>query len=403
METRQEPQAVAPTASGGVEVTLRRFELSDLDAMMAWASDPEVAAFCRWEPYDSTDHLLAYLRDTVLPHPWIRAICLAAAAAGDDDRPVGAVSVTPTADACRGELGYVVARAHWGKGVATAAARRAVAAVFGEVEGLERVEALVDVRNAASQRVLEKAGFRREDVLRKYRVIKGDVKDMVIYSFVSTDSLTTAGREEEEAHPMEVTLRRFELSDLDAMMAWASDPEVAAFCRWEPYESTDHLLAYLRDTVLPHPWFRAICLAAAGDERPVGQVSVWPYADEGGQELGYVLARAHWGKGVATAAVRRVVATVFGEGVATAAARRAVAAVFGEVEGLERVEALVDVKNAASQRVLEKAGFRREGVLRRHYWHKGRVRDLVMFSFISSNPLPNTAGSKAAKSETAKG
>jgi RimJ/RimL family protein N-acetyltransferase len=37
----------------------------------------------------------------------------------------------------------------------------------------------------------------------------------------------------------EVTLRPFELSDVDAMMAWASDPQVAAFCRWEPYESTE--------------------------------------------------------------------------------------------------------------------------------------------------------------------
>ncbi|XP_040377921.1 uncharacterized N-acetyltransferase p20-like [Oryza brachyantha] len=166
-----------------------------------------------------------------------------------------------------------------------------------------------------------------------------------------------------------VTLRRFELSDVDAMMAWASDPEVAAFCRWEPYESTEPLLAYLRDTVLPHPWFRAICLA--GGDRPVGAVSLAPTEDACRGELGYVVARAHWGKGVATAAVRRAVAAVFG----------------GEVEGLARVEALVDVDNAASQRVVGKAGFRREGVLRRHYWHKGRVRDLVMYSFISSDLL----------------
>jgi RimJ/RimL family protein N-acetyltransferase len=168
---------------------------------------------------------------------------------------------------------------------------------------------------------------------------------------------------------MEVTLRRFELSDVDAMMAWASDPEVAAFCRWEAYSSTESLLAYLRDTVLPHPWFRAICLA--GDGHPVGAVSLEPTADACRGELGYVLARAHWGKGVATAAVRR-----------------ALAAVFGEVEGLARVEALVDVDNAASHRVAEKAGFRREGVLRRHYWHKGRARDLVIYSFVSGDPLP---------------
>uniref|UniRef100_A0A0E0KK42 N-acetyltransferase domain-containing protein n=1 Tax=Oryza punctata TaxID=4537 RepID=A0A0E0KK42_ORYPU len=366
MERSQEPHAAA--ARGAVEVSLRRFDLADVDAMMVWASDPQVAAVCRWEPYESTEPLLAYLRDTVLPHPWFRAICVA----GGDDRPVGAVSVSPTADPCRAELGYVVARAHWGKGVATAAVKRVVATVFGEVEGLERVEALVDVRNAASQRVLEKAGFRREAVLRKYRVLKGDVRDMVIYSFISTDPLETqpitpSPAAVRQRAPMEVTLRRFELSDVDAMMAWASDPAVAAFCRWEPYESTEPLLAYLRDTVLPHPWFRAICVAG-GDDRPVGAVSVSPTADPCRAELGYVVARAHWGKGVATAAVKRVVATVF-----------------GEVEGLERVEALVDVDNAASRRVVEKAGFRREGVLRRHYWHKGRVRDLVMYSFISSD------------------
>lgn len=170
------------------EVTLRRFELSDVDAMMAWASDPQVAAFCRWEPYESTDPLLAYLRDVVLPHPWFRAVCLA-----DDRRPVGAVSVTPAARAerCRGELGYVVARAHWGKGVATAAVRSALRAVFAEVEGLARVEALVDVDNPASQRVAEKAGFRREGVLRRHYWHKGRARDMVMYSFIASDPLTT--------------------------------------------------------------------------------------------------------------------------------------------------------------------------------------------------------------------
>ncbi|CAN6286840.1 unnamed protein product [Urochloa humidicola] len=169
-----------------VEVTLRKFELSDVDAMMAWASDPLVAAACRWDPYESTEPLLGFLRDVVLPHPWFRAICLAGD--GEDPRrPVGAVSVSPTGDPCRAELGYVLARAHWGKGVATAAVKRTVAAVFGEVEGLERVEALVDVANPASQRVLEKAGFTREAVLRKYGFKKGAVHDMVMFSFIDTD------------------------------------------------------------------------------------------------------------------------------------------------------------------------------------------------------------------------
>jgi RimJ/RimL family protein N-acetyltransferase len=165
------------------EVTLRKFELSDVDAMMAWASDPQVAAPCRWDAYESTEPLLAFIRDVVLPHPWFRAICL------ESGRPVGAVSVSPTGDPCRAELGYVLARAHWGRGVATAAVKRTLATVFAEVQGLERVEALVDVANPASQRVLEKAGFTREAVLRKYAAVKGVVRDMVMFSFIDTDTV----------------------------------------------------------------------------------------------------------------------------------------------------------------------------------------------------------------------
>ncbi|CAM0876819.1 unnamed protein product [Alopecurus aequalis] len=187
MEQSTGQGAAPPAKKPAVEVTLRRFTLADVDAMMVWASDPQVAAPCRWEPYTSTEPLLAFLRDAVLPHPWFRAICLAGG--GDGDLPVGAISVSPTEDGCRAELGYVLARAHWGKGVATAAVRRALETVFGEVEGLLRVEALVDVPNVASQRVLEKAGFRREAVLRRYCVLKGDVKDMVIHSFINTDTV----------------------------------------------------------------------------------------------------------------------------------------------------------------------------------------------------------------------
>ncbi|TVU44637.1 hypothetical protein EJB05_04083, partial [Eragrostis curvula] len=171
-----------PESTSMDTVTLRPFVLADLDAMMAWASDPVVTAFMTWGPYTSRDALLAFLRDTVLPHPWFRAVCLGGAV-------VGAVSVTPTDDRCRAELCVVLARAHWGKGVATAAPKRAVAAVFGDLDGVERVEALVDVDNAASQRALEKAGFTREAVLRSYCVVKGRLRDMVMYSFISTDPL----------------------------------------------------------------------------------------------------------------------------------------------------------------------------------------------------------------------
>lgn len=70
-----------------------------------------------------------------------------------------------------------------------------------------------------------------------------------------------------------------------------------------------------------------------------------------------------------------------GRGVATGATR--LVARFGfEVLGLQRVEVVVDVANDASQRVAEKAGAVREGVLRRRLAVGGAPRDAVMYSLV---------------------
>ena len=47
---------------------------------------------------------------------------------------------------------------------------------------------------------------------------------------------------------------------------------------------------------------------------------------------------------------------------------------------LERIQAVADVENMASQRILEKAGMRREGELRKAYWNRAQWRNLSMYS-----------------------
>ena len=66
------------------------------------------------------------------------------------------------------DLGYVLARAHWGKGYMP----EAVAALAGNAlqQGHFRVQAFCDVENHPSQRTLEKAGFTREGRLERYMV-----------------------------------------------------------------------------------------------------------------------------------------------------------------------------------------------------------------------------------------
>ena len=83
-------------------------------------------------------------------------------------------------------LGYWVRTSAAGRGVATAATR--MAARFGfEQLGLRRIEIVAAVGNVPSQLVAEKAGARREGVLRNRLLINGESLDAVLFSLVPED------------------------------------------------------------------------------------------------------------------------------------------------------------------------------------------------------------------------
>lgn len=103
----------------------------------------------------------------------------------EGDRAIGSIGISRKGNIHRltAELGYYIAEEHWGKGIATEAVREAVACVFENTDIL-RVFAEPFARNEASCRVLEKAGFSFEGVLRKNAVKNGEVLDMRLYSIV---------------------------------------------------------------------------------------------------------------------------------------------------------------------------------------------------------------------------
>jgi RimJ/RimL family protein N-acetyltransferase len=83
-------------------------------------------------------------------------------------------------------LGYWVRTSASGRGVATGATR--LAARFGfEQLGLHRIEIVAAVDNVASQRVAEKAGAKREGILRKRLLINGTPHDAILFSLVRED------------------------------------------------------------------------------------------------------------------------------------------------------------------------------------------------------------------------
>lgn len=78
-------------------------------------------------------------------------------------------------------LGYFIDEGHNGRGLATEAAVLAVRFAFEEA-ALHRVQAAVMPRNAASVRVLEKSGFRREGFSERYLKIDGNWEDHLLYA-----------------------------------------------------------------------------------------------------------------------------------------------------------------------------------------------------------------------------
>lgn len=86
------------------------------------------------------------------------------------------------------ELGYYIAEEYWGRGIMTEAVMQICQYVFGRSDIL-RIYAEPFAHNAASCRVLEKAGFQYEGTLRSNAVKNGEVVDMRMYSLLKTEFL----------------------------------------------------------------------------------------------------------------------------------------------------------------------------------------------------------------------
>jgi len=136
-----------------------------------------------------------------------------------------------------------------------------------------------------------------------------------------------------------------------AFAAYASDPLVTRYLSWRYYTSVEPLRQFLRAAVriweTDAPGHYAWLLCLQGTDIPIGSIGV--SSGMHGLVVGYVLGRAHWGRGLMTEALSYVTAWGLAQ------------------PPLFRVWAFCDAENLASARVMEKAGLLREGLLRR--WH----------------------------------
>ncbi len=81
------------------------------------------------------------------------------------------------------EIGYALVPSERRKGYGTEAAKIMVDYLFLSKE-IMRIQACTDVRNIVSQKVLEKIGFKREGIIRKYVFVCGEWRDALLYSIL---------------------------------------------------------------------------------------------------------------------------------------------------------------------------------------------------------------------------
>lgn len=165
---------------------LREWRRSDEAALVRHANDRRVSIDLRDRfphPYTAA-HAAEWLGRNVGVTP---ATAFAIVERGTDD-PVGGVVLLRKDDVERisAEIGYWLGVAAWGRGFATGAVIAATAYAF-DVLGLERVFAIVNTRNRASARVLEKAGFVLEGTMRRAAIKEGVVLDQFMYAALKTE------------------------------------------------------------------------------------------------------------------------------------------------------------------------------------------------------------------------
>jgi RimJ/RimL family protein N-acetyltransferase len=164
-----------------------------------------------------------------------------------------------------------------------------------------------------------------------------------------------------------VVLREWTEDDVEAMTAPLNDAEIARWTRVPaPYTRSDAEEYLARAEARRELGDElALAIASSEDDRLLGSLSVRVASRENQRgELGYLVFSHARGRGVATRAVRLLARYAF------------------QRLGLRRLEILAAVENEASQRVAEKAGFTREGVLRSYMDNRGTRLDMVSWSLL---------------------
>jgi [ribosomal protein S5]-alanine N-acetyltransferase len=178
-------------------------------------------------------------------------------------------------------------------------------------------------------------------------------------------------------------LRAYRSNDTEAVFRLYSDPRVMRYWSFSPWTERAQAEAYLRRALTEMAEGRVLpwAIAAQGDDRLLGTVTLFALDPvQGRAEIGYSMDPKFQGQGLASEALRLALAHAF------------------DTLRYRRVEADVDPRNVPSCRLLERLGFRLEGLLRARWRVAGEICDTALYGLLAPEfvRLPRTRSAAEA-------
>ena len=175
-----------PLVLEGTRVKLRFVRETDAGALFDWYSDPVVARYLSFPVWTEASQAAKKISAMLKGYETGEHLNLVVERSSDA-APMGTAGLFHIHETnWRAELGYTLGRAFWGQGLMHDALLALVDHAFCAMN-LNRLEADIDPRNAASARSLDRLGFRHEGVMRERWIVNGEVSDTGFYGLLRSE------------------------------------------------------------------------------------------------------------------------------------------------------------------------------------------------------------------------
>ncbi|QCR31262.1 GNAT family N-acetyltransferase [Lysinibacillus sp. SGAir0095] len=165
---------------------LREITENDANSIFEYLSDPEVMKYYGLQPFEAVKDALdeiSWYQSIFNEQTGIRwGITLK-----HEDKVIGSCGFLNTvSNHYRTDIGFELSKEYWGQGIASEAMNEIIQYAFEQTD-IQRIQALIEPPNIASQKMVERAGFLREGLLRKYEYTCGKFDDLYMYGLLKED------------------------------------------------------------------------------------------------------------------------------------------------------------------------------------------------------------------------